>query len=261
MKWHSPVLIPFLTLNCNFSCKYCITKFAPDRDFRFDHLAYEDWIKFFSSTQGITDIIFNGGEPTLYPNFHHIINSLRPLNLIAIGTNYSALATDVLLSITPRGDLILDGSFHPHFITHHDISHNLLDLKAAGFKVRVHALSFPGFKGRPSDWIHDFKLQGIDAFIQDYEGYWRDRFFPSFLKLRACGLKKRSRVLCSRSIYTPIAPDGNVYFCHYLMYAQRPEGVIGHISDPQLSFPDFFDCPHYGWCSPCDWPRSIKPNP
>lgn len=257
MKWHSNVLIPFLTLTCNFLCEYCITKFAPDHDFSFDPLEPSKWSDFLNSTEGISDIIFNGGEPTLYPQFHQIINSLRPLNLLAIGTNYSPLATKSLLQISPRGDLILDGSFHPHFISFHDISQNLLELKAVPFKVRVHYLNYPGFKFSPTNLLHDFSIQGIDAFIQQYEGFWDKVLLPKPSKLPACSLQAKKTVKCTRSIYTPMAPDGNIYFCHYLMYSQIPLGVLGHITDQVVNFPDHLVCPHYGWCSPCDWPRSL----
>lgn len=255
MKWHSSVLIPFITLKCNFLCEYCITRFAPDYNFDYEELTPDKWIPFLSSTHGITDIIFNGGEPTHYPHFHDIINSLSLLKLLAIGTNYSNQATSVLLNIHNRSDLILDGSFHPHFISHRDISQNLLRLKAAGFKVRVHALNYPQFKDRPRTWIHDFKIQGIDAFLQQFEGSPPTHHFPMESKRSPCGLHEKTRVKCTRSIYTPIAPDGTIYFCHYLMYSQNPHGRLGHISDNQIIFPDSLICPHYGWCSPCDWPR------
>lgn len=255
MKWHSQVLIPFLTLSCNFSCTYCITRFSPDFDFSYSHLSADCWTNFFNSIDGISDIVFNGGEPTLYPGFPEIINSLRPLRLIAIGTNYSDLATTALLKISPRDELILDGSFHPRSISHHDISRNLLRLQDAGFKVRVHALNYPGFKTPPSTWIRDFKFHGIEAFLQQYEGFWGGTLRPKPSKVPACSLEGTSTVKCSRSIYTPIGPDGTVYFCHYLMYSHRALPFIGHIFDHQISFPTSITCPHYGWCSPCDWPR------
>lgn len=257
MKWHSSVLIPFVTLSCNFACRYCITRFSPDYNFSFKYLEHQHWIPFINSTQGISDVILNGGEPTIYPSFSEIINSLRPLNLLAIGTNFSNQATSMLLNINPRPDLILDGSFHPHFISLRDITYNLLQLKKAGFKVRVHALNYPGFKNTPSSWIQGFKRHGIDAFIQDFEGFPGEQLLPHKSKLPACSLRQKTRVKCSRSIYTPIAPNGIIYFCHYLMYSQSEQGHLGHISDPQVSFPDSIDCSHYGWCSPCDWPRKI----
>lgn len=257
MKWHSKVLIPFLTLNCNFSCTYCITKFSPDYNFAFHQLELSDWIQFFDSVQGVSDIVFNGGEPTLFPHFHDIINSLKPLTLLAIGTNYSPLATSSLLKLTPRADLILDGSFHPHFISFHDISQNLFELKAAGLNVRVHFLNYPGFKFRPLGLLHDFSLIGIDAFVQQYEGFWAGDLLPRPSKLPACSLQVKQSVKCTRSIYTPIAPDGKIYFCHYLMYAQISMGVLGHITDSSVNFPVSLECPHYGWCSPCDFPRTL----
>lgn len=258
MKWHSKVLIPFLTLDCDAQCTYCITRFAPDHNLSFTHLYPQAWSSFFNSIEGVEDIIFNGGEPTLYPGFPDIVNSLPALKLIAIGTNYSHRATLVLLDLHPRSELIIDGTFHPGFISHDAISQTLLILKSAGYRVRVHLLSHPSFKRRPADWVHDFTIQGIDAFIQGYEGFWQDLFYPVPSKRAPCGMQSRSQVRCSRSIYTPIAPDGRVFFCHYLMYSQTDVGVLGNITDTEILFPDYLDCPHYGWCSPCDWPRSVE---
>jgi sulfatase maturation enzyme AslB (radical SAM superfamily) len=257
MQWHSPVLIPFLTLSCNFACSYCITRYAPNHNLKFNRLPGASWFDLFNCAHNVTDIIFNGGEPTLHPDFPDIINRLKPLKLLAIGTNYSSLATESLLRITPRPDLIIDGSFHPDFISHQDISKNLLRLKAAGLRVRVHPINHPTFTGLLPAWLHAFQTQAIDSFIQQYEGFWEGNLLPDSSKLPACSLKSTRRVNCTRSAYTPIAPDGNVYFCHYLMYSQNQDGIIGHISNPQLSFPDSLECRHYGHCNPCDFPRTV----
>jgi len=261
MKWHSEILIPFITLRCNFKCEYCITRFSPDYDFTFSELPGKKWIDFINGQDNVNTVVFNGGEPTIHPHFPDIINSLKPLKLLAIGTNYSKVATAALLKITPRDSLILDGSFHPHFISHHDISQNLLRLKDAGFKVRVHFLDYPGFKVSAADVIRDFYLQGIDAFVQSYEGFYQGTFYHDQMKIPYCGLESKSRCLCSRSIYTPIAPNGDMYFCHYLMYSKADFGLLGNIDSPPYEFPVDLDCPHLGYCSPCDWPRSIKVNP
>jgi len=261
MKWHSNVLIPFITLYCNFFCSYCINRFAPDFDFSFEELSGFTWVEFINSLYNIQDVIFNGGEPTLHPDFPVIVNSLKPLRLIAIGTNYSDLATEALLKITPRDDLILDGSFHPRSISFDNIVVNLRRLKDAGFKLRVHVLDYPGFVTRPAYWIHDFKLLGIDAFVQKFEGFFERQFYYDQAKLPYCCLLKKSTCLCSRSIYTPIAPDGDIYFCHYLMYSKIDAGVLGNIADPPAEFPTLLSCPHLGHCNPCDWPRSINGQP
>lgn len=261
MLWHSQVLIPFITLRCNFKCEYCITRFSPDFNFSYNEIRGKKWVDFIDSQENVKDVIFNGGEPTLHHDFPYIINSLRPLRLIAIGTNYSTVATTALLKITPRDDLILDGSFHPHFISLQDISHNLARLKGAGFRIRIHTLNYPGFKTLPSTWIHDFRTQGIDAFVQQYEGFYHGTFYKDQKKLPYCGLESKSRCLCSRSIYTPLAPNGDVFFCHYLMYSNINAGILGNISAPLDQVPTYLDCSYLGFCNPCDWPRSIKSNP
>lgn len=261
MTWHSDVLIPFITLRCNFKCQYCITRFSPDFDFTFSELPGKKWIDFINLQENVKDVIFNGGEPTIHPHFSNIINSLSPLRLIAIGTNYSDLATKSLLNITPRDDLILDGSFHPHFISHHDISQNILKLKDSGFKVRVHVLSYPGFKTPLPSFIHDFQLHGIEASVQKYEGFYQGTFYYDPKKLPYCNLETKSRCLCSKSIYTPIAPNGDIFFCHYLMYSNNPQGKLGNITGPLTESPTSLDCPYLGHCNPCDWPRAIEINP
>ena len=258
MPWHSSVLIPFITLQCNFNCLYCITKHAPDHQFSYTHLSGPQWILFINSQDAVQDVIFNGGEPTLHPDFPDIINSLRSFRLIAVGTNYSDSATRALLKISPRADLILDGTFHPRSISFPDICVNLRKLKQAGFKVRVHVLDYPGFIASPARWVHCFKLKGIDSFVQKFEGFYKDDFFYDQRKLPFCGFNARSSCRCTRSIYTPIAPDGTIYFCHYLMYSNSVDGRLGNVLDPPLSFPPYLDCAHLGFCSVCDWPRSIS---
>jgi len=256
MVWHSDTLIPFIALRCNFTCKYCITRFAPDYDFSYTELPGKDWISFINAQDNVKDVIFNGGEPTLHSDFPNIINSLRPFRLIAIGTNYSSYSINSLLQITPRDDLIIDGTFHPHFISHADISHNLLRLKEAGFVVRVHVLDYPGFTSPLPDILHSFQLHSIDSFVQHYEGFYQGTFYYDQSKLPYCSLKDKTFCNCTRSIYTPIAPNGDIYFCHYLMYSKTFDGILGNIFDPPKPFPPFLDCRHLGYCNPCDWPRS-----
>ena len=258
MKWHSEVLIPFITLRCNFKCRYCITRFSPDFDFSYKELPGEKWVEFINAQENVKDVIFNGGEPTLHQDFSSMINNLREFRLIAIGTNYSSMATRALLKLTPREYIIIDGTFHPHFISHHDISQNLLRLQAAGFRVRVHVLDYPGFTGRPPSFVHDFKLQGIVSFTQRYEGFYEDRFYYDQKKLPYCGLSSKSTCLCSRSIYTPVAPNGEIFFCHYLMYAKIKAGVLGNISAPPSTLPEDLNCAYLGYCNPCDWPRAVS---
>lgn len=257
MQWHADVLIPFITLRCNFDCTYCITRFSPDYNFNYTELPGKSWIDFINSIDSVKDVIFNGGEPTLHPDFPLIINSLKPLRLIAIGTNYSNSATSALLKIIPRPDLIIDGSFHPRSISFNDIVSNLHRLISTGFRVRVHLLDYPGFVTRPAYWLHDFKLLGIDAFVQKYEGFFQDQFYYDKKKLPYCGLTSTSTCRCSRSIYTPIAPNGDIFFCHYFMYSNIDAGRLGNINSLPVYFPVYLTCDYLGHCNPCDWPRSV----
>lgn len=261
MKWPSTVLLPFLTLKCNNQCPYCINRHSPDYKLKYFELSADQWIRFINSIEGVTSVIFNGGEPALFHDFPELVSQLKPFPSISIGTNFSDLSTKQLSRIPRRPGLRIDGSFHPHCQTLQEVTKNIIHLKDLGFHVRVHLVDFPGHSPKAITYMPAFFDQDIEAFVHPFKGWYSGRYYPDESLISRSGLKGRARVLCSITRFPPIAPNGNIYFCHYFMYAQLQSGAIGHIDDRSLAFPLSMPCDHFGFCNPCDYPREVSPLP
>lgn len=76
-----------LTAKCNFKCPYC-------RHIGGSDLPYEDALNTVKlwANNGLKNIRFSGGEPTLYPYLTHLVSyaRVRCINRIAVSTNGSA---------------------------------------------------------------------------------------------------------------------------------------------------------------------------
>jgi len=258
MKWPSKVLLPFLTLDCNNRCPYCINRQAPDQNLNFSILAPGQWIDFIESLDGVEQVILNGGEPAIYPGFPEVISALAGFSSVAIGTNYSSASTQVFSLIKPYPGLFFDGSFHPDSQSFGEVSGNILHLLYLGFHVRVHMIDYPNHTIPPSFFLDMFRALGIECFLHPFMGKLGGVYYPDPSFAPMCGMKSRSKVTCPRGEFFPIAPDGNIYFCHYLMYSQKPSGIIGHIGALPPSLPESLPCDHFGFCSPCDFPKTVQ---
>jgi len=270
MKFGSDTCNPFITLACDFRCPYCITKATPGWNFGYPHRECAEWAEALNNLEDVTHIVLNGGEPTLRPGFADMIAAIAPSDAkwpndwkIALGCNGTERARKVLLGTAPRPDFIIDLSFHPSDITLPEIMETAMQLKAAGHNVRAHTISWPGL-GVAADWFaRQLTNAGIVAFVQNYDGWWHDEprgvldTYPG--EQPACDLTKPPRrARCHRTIYTPIAPNGDVYFCHAAMYERADWGVIGNVFDGWISDAQVLECQNYGRCNPCDRPRETE---
>lgn len=76
-----------LTSRCNFKCPYCRSIGGNDIDFNVATDVVAQWIK-----QGLKNVRFSGGEPTMYPYLPELITQAKEggVERIAISTNGSA---------------------------------------------------------------------------------------------------------------------------------------------------------------------------
>jgi len=77
-----------LTSKCNFNCTYCRKRSTPD-------ISLDNAIKTINLWEGLKNIRFSGGEPTLYPHLLELVaySKKRSIERIAISTNGSANKT------------------------------------------------------------------------------------------------------------------------------------------------------------------------
>lgn len=270
MKLGTTICNPFLTLACDFGCPYCITRSVPGYDFGYKLRDCAEWADALNNLEDVQQIVFNGGEPTLRPGFADLMNALTPTDRkwpagwkIAVGSNGSERARKAMLQVRPRGDLIMDLSFHPSEITLPEIVSTALALRDHGHNVRVHTITWPGW-GVTADWfVEQLRGLNISAFAQPFDGWYNGEpcglleAYPG--EQPACDLSRPARkALCHRTIFTPVAPNGDVYICHSLMYAKSPHGIIGNIFDGWMSDAESMACDSYGHCNACDRPRRTE---
>lgn len=77
-----------LTSRCNFSCTYCRKRNAPDIPLEEAKKIVDYW-----ASEGLRNIRFSGGEPTIYPDLLDLIRhtkSQKSIQRIALSTNGSA---------------------------------------------------------------------------------------------------------------------------------------------------------------------------
>ena len=95
-----------LTYYCNFKCRHCYNKSAPQRKEYIDR----DWLLSILEDLkklGVDLIEFTGGEPLTHPNFEQILNySLKLFSIISIITNGYFLTEDVINLISEHKDKI-----------------------------------------------------------------------------------------------------------------------------------------------------------
>ncbi len=251
VKIGTHIALPFFVLVCNQHCPYCVNHHTKEANLRYPLEPGRRWIDGLNGLDLIDELKTGGGEPTLHPDFVDIFNHVNDVRgRILIGTNGAELAVAKLLRVRPRQRLRVQISYHPTETAIEPFIERVLRIREVhGSNVGVHAITR---SGQPDPAISDgFRQRGIEMsahpFLYDHEGYYQEslRDFSDMSK-------PPRRIRCPLSIYKPIAPNGDIYACHQLMYTQSRIGILGNIfshwSSPALEI----DCPMYGWCNPCD---------
>lgn len=270
MKIGSDTVNPFITLRCNYDCEYCITRYS---NYNFPAPSEEKigWVDALNSLEDVKNYIINGGEPTLHPEFLSIMDGLKPCGLLAVGTNCSPPAFEVLKRMPHRKEIVVDISYHPRqrecstavlTMTDQLIERAVTLQETTRNRVRVHAVSWPGYKDQyQMVLLNKFKAAGLETFPLEFEGMYDGKFHYSggnACMSAACDLVAKRKAKCFRTIFLPVSPKGDVYFCHALMYATSPLGILGNVFTGWMTGTQEIICDQFGLCNPCD-KRRIEP--
>jgi len=251
MKIGTNIALIFPILVCNQKCPYCVNHHSSEANLKYKLEPGFKWIEAINNLEFIDEIKTGGGEPTLHPDFVEIFNNIKDApRRILIGTNAAELAVEKLIQVKPRPKLRIQISFHP---TETDIdpfiSRVLKIRNVHGQNVGVHMITRD--KRLDVKTVSHFKKNGInissDVFLYNHQGFYQEslRDFSDMSK-------PPRRIRCPLSIYKPIAPNGDIYACHQLMYTQSKVGILGNIFSNWAVNALDIDCPMYGWCNPCD---------
>ena len=278
----------FLNLNCNLKCPYCIQRISlPAKPLaHYDNRAGKEWVEALNAISNRTQKRFLrparlkklsilGGEPTIYPDFLYVINNLDKNWKITVTSNFDSPFFDQELiffrQIKNRARLRFNGSLHFIHTSLEKFIANVKKLKKA--KIFVHTLfivAHPAYL----DKVLDYKRQLLKIHprvkLQRFLGFYKGKLYPQesdyeigqeqkdgisnyHLYRQAFGQREVSPIFC-HSDKVLIAPNGDIYNCHYKVYTAHEE-KLGNLFNEQVRVHiprEYFFCRNFGFCNPCD---------
>ena len=278
----------FITLGCNFKCPYCINKISDDgfnAQINYRHRRGDEWIRALNRIEHKDkNLGIIGGEPGIHPDFLQIINGLDKDWKVTVTTNLDApIFSDIKgflkkinlrRSLFHNNRLIFNISFHPEQADAELILNRMVALKKGGLKIgKIFYVTVPNQKIDFPKYKKMFEEKGFEIEEQPFLGPYEGKFYPTEKEIKegtsggmdhgvedyerlkdGFSMKSKRDILCKTRKFL-IAPDGMVYNCHYKLYSNAPKNY-GNIFDDdwKCEIPlDFFECPHYGYCNPCDY--------
>ena len=245
----------FLTLNCNLNCSYCINKHNAINPRKL--LTGYQWVTALNNIQSRLDlpITLQGGEPSLHPDFYHILNNIDPVLNIDLLTNLTFNIYEFMDKVNP-GRLKRNApyasirvSYHPDFMEVITLTNRVFLMKERGYSVGIWGLDHPEHKEDNAIISKICKYKGIDFRLKEFLGWYNGKLYGSYRYEGACdGAVSSKKHLCKTSELL-IAPDGKVFPCHAHLY--RDNYSIGNIDNFTLK-EIYYPCEEYGTCNPCD---------
>jgi MoaA/NifB/PqqE/SkfB family radical SAM enzyme len=275
----------FLNLDCNLKCDYCIQKISLPRKplASYPGLTGKEWVKTLNAVGNRTQRRFLrrarikklsilGGEPTIFGDFLYVINNLDKNWKLTVTSNFdSPFFEQDLKQIKNKGRLRFNGSLHflrtplERFIAHTQ------KLKKAGINVHtLFVVAHPGYLEKALDYKNQLLKIHPRVKLQRFLGFYQERLYPqdadyaksreqkdgiSNFRLYQQGFGQRgaSPIYC-HSDKVLIAPNGDIYNCHYKLYTGHKDKLGNLFSeDLHLRIPrEYFLCQDFGFCNPCD---------
>ena len=138
----------YLLWTCNYRCPYCFV--SPEKlgsKIR-TSASPEQWAAAFDATAKRWLIHMTGGEPTIYPGFPELCQTLTKRHLISLNSNLSRPAARALSGrVDPRRVSFINAGFHPGERLRRkgfaDFVSNARFLQDAGFRVFVTVVATP----------------------------------------------------------------------------------------------------------------------
>ncbi len=253
MKSPAPRMVFFPALACNQHCGYCVNHHGDFDGGLPSNLAMKlaptsSWVDAVSALEDVSEVCWIGGEPGLHPGIAEMIDATPGVARVEIGTNGSKLSVSRMVHARPRANLHFQISYHPTQISAAEFSQNILPLVQQHHGTGVHTPDVL----TPSDRDTIFAITGIRVgtmgMITGPGGAIRDH--------EATSNPQRPRTIeCPLEYGLIVAPNGDIYACHALMYSQSQEGILGNLFQGTEHVNDTVTCSQYGRCNPCDLAR------
>ncbi|MFC1631695.1 radical SAM protein [Candidatus Omnitrophota bacterium] len=278
----------FLNLECNLRCPYCIQKVSlPSKPLaKYRSRKGREWTDALNAIANRSEPRFLrpprlkklsilGGEPTVYPDFLYVLNNLDRRWKITVTSNFDSPFFDQELSelqrIKNKSRIRFNGSLHFLYTPVERFIDRVQRLKKA--RLLVHTLfvvEHPAYADKVLDYKKKLSQIHPRVKLQRFLGFYQERLYPQEsadkkgqeqkdgivnyrLYQKAFGQKNGSSISC-HSDKVLIAPNGDVYNCHYKLYTGHKDKLGNLFSDSvHLRIPrGFFPCADFGFCNPCD---------
>ncbi len=247
----------FLTLDCNYSCNYCIN-FQDGRNIKQSIVSGEDWINALNRLVSRSDlpITLQGGEPSLHPDFYSIINNINFQLNIDLLTNLSFDVEQFAREVNParlKRDspyASIRASYHPSQINSDTFVQKMIYLQKKGYSVGAFGVLHPSIKDNVLDTKEKCEKEGVDFRVKEFLGESKGELYGTYKYNDAITSNEVQKCKC-RTTDLIVGPDCKVYRCHHDLYKGFPP--VGDLLDNDLDFQDIFrSCDQYGDCNPCD---------
>jgi MoaA/NifB/PqqE/SkfB family radical SAM enzyme len=260
-----PIVIPethnyiavFMTLGCNLRCSYCINKFETGH-LEKNRLTGEQWVRGLNRIVSREDLplTIQGGEPSLHPDFHYILNNIKPELNVDLLTNLRFDSDTFIKNVSP--DRIkrnapyasIRVSYHPESMSLEPLVEKVRKLQNYGYSIGIWGVLHPLQEKEILAAQEYAKGKGVDFRTKEFLGVHDGTMHGTMKYAGACEKKSEKKVEC-RTTELIVGPDGGVYRCHSDLYEQRDP--ISNILDPDFQIDDKFrPCDVFGHCNPCD---------
>jgi len=257
----------FLTMACNLRCSYCINSFGrKQRANKTFHKSMRggDWVKGLNRLSLPPDIpiTFQGGEPSLHPDFYEIIDGIDPSLNIDILTNLQFDIREFMKRVPPeriKRDALYASirvSYHPEVMKLGEIKRKVLIMLQKGYSVGIWAVLHPSRIEEIERAYAECTKDGIDFRIKEFLGVYQDKIYGVYKYPDAVTHQTYQCVKC-KTTELLISPTGHIFRCHSDLYGGR--SPMGHLCDEDLAIESIYrPCDSYGSCNPCD--VKIKTN-
>lgn len=237
-----------ITSNCNFKCEYCSNYKIVNKTNNIKTYSPKELSHFFDLTGVSWLIMFNGGEPFLYPNFVEVCSELSRKHFLQLNTNLSnAKVHEFADKIYPEKVLNINASYHRNEILRYRLQEDFLQkclyLLNKGFKVMVSMVAYPEYIHLISEDIEMFGNNGIETVLFGYRGVYGGKQYPFAYDQNELEIIKKHSIA---DIEIKIAKKQMNYYGYYcdagrLYFIMKQNGDLGRCSALPKKIGNLFD--------------------
>jgi MoaA/NifB/PqqE/SkfB family radical SAM enzyme len=247
---------------CNYRCSYCYAPkpekpcFAEEKKNCASYLNAAEWQKVWGEVYrkyGACRIRLDGGEPSIYPSFIDLVESVSSWHYLQINTNLSFDPSQFVNKISPE-KVRIDASLHLEYVSLPEFVGKIRFLHENGFKIVASCVAYPPVIDKVKECKKPFEDMRIPFVIHPFSGEFNGKSYPKAYEMKEAekiySAEEVSRVIMSwrkgeinatkgklcrmGQMYARIYPNADVYRC----CAEGGTQKIGNLRDDSFNLLD-----------------------